>query len=454
MEYGILSVLPTLLVLVTAIIFRRVLEPLLLGTVVGFIIIAGSGFFGSWVDAVYTVMFGETWVWILLVTMLFGAQIALLDSSGATLRFSEIATKVVKNKKSSLLASWVLGLALFIDDYLNALTVGASMRKITDKFKVPREMLCYVADATAGPMAILTPFTAWAFFFMGMLGDLGIDETLGRSTFEIYVSSIPYMVYGFVALIIVPLAIIKVVPPLGPMKKAWERVESTGDVFPEDTDLPEEDTTTQNIPKNPKLYYFIVPIVILVGGTIIMDGDLVSAVLISIAATVAMLVVDRALKWEEIYNTFIKGMESMVMVMTLMLLAFVLLEANEQLGFAEYVIHSVQPWMSENFLPAIAFVVVGAMAFASGSLWGIAAISMPIILPLAEALDVNLYLATGAVVSGAVFGSHCCFYTDATILASRSCQIKPIDHALTQIPYGLIGAAISIVIYILLGIML
>jgi Na+/H+ antiporter NhaC len=135
-----------------------------------------------------------------------------------------------------------------------------------------------------------------------------------------------------------------------------------------------------------------------------------------------------------------------------MFLAFVLLEANTQLGFAEYVINAVKPWMNASLLPVLSFLVVGALAFATGSLWGIAAIAMPIIFPLANAIDVNMFLTIGAVVSGAVFGSHCCFYTDATLLSARSCQIEPMDHALSQIPYGLIGAGVSVIIYIILGI--
>lgn len=451
MEYGILSALPTLTVLITALITKKVLEPLFIGTVIGFIIAAGTGFFGAFVDATFTVMFEDTWVWILLVTLLFGGQIALLEASGGSLQFTHLANKIVKGKKSSLLATWILGIAIFIDDYLNALAVGAAMRKVTDEHKVPREMLAYIVDATAGPMAILTPFSAWAVFFMGMIADNGVTEWLGLDSFPIYVRSIPFMIYGFVAIIIIPLVITRIIPPLGAMKKAWQRVDTTGKVFPETYDVEALQSDEAVVAKKSKLRYFLIPLLFLIGGTILMGNDLIKGVLISLAVTFIMLTIEKAMAWKDIIRHFIKGMEGMVELMTLMMLAFLLLEANKQLGFAEYVINAVLPWMKGAFLPALSFTIVGALAFATGSLWGIAAIAMPIIFPLAHAIDVNMYLTIGAVVSGAVFGSHCCFYTDATLLASRSCQLKPIDHALSQIPYGIIGAAVSIVIYLILG---
>ncbi len=451
MEYGFLSAVPTMTVLIVALITRKVLEPLFLGTVIGFIIAAGTGFFGAWVDAAYTVMLGDTWVWILLVTLLFGGQIALLEASGGSVRFAEMAGKIVKGKKGSLFATWLLGIAIFIDDYLNALAVGAAMRNITDRHKVPREMLAYIVDATAGPMAILTPFSAWAVFFMAMIADNGVTEWLGMESFPIYVRSIPFMLYGFVALLLIPLVITRIIPPLGTMKKAWQRVDTTGNVFPENRLI--EDETPEDIPtdRKSKLRYFLLPLAALIAGTILLGNDLVKGVLVSLAVTLIMFAVERAMKWKDIISNFFKGVEGMVQVMTLMLFAFILLEANTQLGFAEYVINAVKPWMNASLLPVLSFLVVGALAFATGSLWGIAAIAMPIIFPLAHALDVNMYLVIGSVVSGAVFGSHCCFYTDATLLASRSCQIDPMDHALSQIPYGLIGAGISAVIYIILG---
>ncbi|MEQ5854494.1 hypothetical protein NFI08_02140 [Halomonas sp. EF61] len=190
--YGVWSLVPTLVVLVTAIITRRTIESLLAGCLVGLLMIAPSEVVTRGSDILLTVLGNDTVTWIILVCGLFGSLIALLVKTGGVLSFGDAMTKRLHSRRQSLLTTWVLGLVIFVDDYLNALTISASMKKITDRFGVSREKLAYLVDSTAAPVCILVPFSTWAVFFAGLLEDNNVADN-GMS---LYISAIPYMAYA------------------------------------------------------------------------------------------------------------------------------------------------------------------------------------------------------------------------------------------------------------------
>ena len=174
-EFGMLSLVPILLVLVIAIVTRRALEPLAIGAAAAFILLDGFGCIGGLVDGTYAVFRGDTFGMITAVTLLFGVFVQLLEKSRAADAFSNEIGRHVKSAKASLFAAWIVGIILFIDDFLNAIVVGTTMRKTTDRYGVPREMLAYITDVTAGPMAVLLPFSAWAIFFYVHVPGAGPD---------------------------------------------------------------------------------------------------------------------------------------------------------------------------------------------------------------------------------------------------------------------------------------
>ncbi|QUJ69874.1 hypothetical protein KDD30_17020 (plasmid) [Photobacterium sp. GJ3] len=156
-HYGVASLLPSTIVICLALITKRTLEPLIAGSLAGFLMISPASALQDFTGAALEVMQGPVMGWILLLTGLFGGLIALLHLSGGTLAFSEKLQKHIKTRRQALLVSWVLGLLIFIDDYLNALTVSAAMKKVTDKLRVSREMLAYVVDSTSAPVCLLVP---------------------------------------------------------------------------------------------------------------------------------------------------------------------------------------------------------------------------------------------------------------------------------------------------------
>lgn len=442
--YGILSLLPIVLVLVIAIATKRVIEPLAVGAAVGFVLLDGFGCIGGLVDGVYAVFQGDTLGMIVAVTLLFGVLIQLLEKSKSAAAFSVAIGEKVKSAKASLFAAWIVGIILFIDDFLNAIVVGATMRKTTDRYGVPREMLAYITDVTAGPMAVLLPFSAWAVFFMSMFQQLGLPEVTGLSTFEMYWRTIPFIFYALAAILMVPLVILGIIPPLGPMKKAYGKAALAGAV----EGGPAEDTGRA------RPYHFMVPILVLVIATFVLNGDVVQGTILALLVTVLLYRFQGLLSNEELSECVRQGVINMIPVTGIIFFVLLLVEANVRLGTTEYILGLVMPHVSAHLLPVICFFVVCVLAFTTGSFFGTAAVVMPIVVPMALASGCNLYLVLGATISGAVFGSHCCFFGDATVLASTSCEIEPLQHAVTQLPYGLLASAAAAALYTVFGFVL
>ena len=382
----------------------------------------------------------ETIAWVIIVCGLMGSLITLLMRVGAARAFSRALSSKAQNSTSALLYTWLLGLVVFIDDYLNALAVGSSMRKVTDKFKVSREMLAYVVDSTAAPICVLVPVSTWAVFYAGLFMDSGYAES-GQGM-ALYVSAIPYMVYPIVAMLLVPLVAVGIVPALGMMKSAQQRAANGTAPQPLDEAAEEGQVDTED---RVQIYHFVLPIVALLGFSIWYDLDVQIGVIMSVAITICLFGAQRLMAWTQMFDAVIDGIKIMLPALTMVVMAFVFKEVNDQLGLATYVIVNVAPLMTPLMFPALTFLTMALISFATGSSWGVFAIAIPIILPLAESVGVSIPLAIGALISASAFGSHACFYSDATVLAAQGSGCDVMDHALTQIPYALIAAAISCV---------
>ena len=447
-HFGALSLIPALVVIVTALLTRRTLEPLLLGSIVGFIILEGTGFFYAWLDAVYVVMMDATTAWVILVCGLFGSLVALLEKSGGANGFSTLASKYLKTKRAALIGTWVLGIIVFIDDYLNALAVGTAMRKITDKYGVPREFLAYVINSTGATVCVLIPFSTWSAFMAGQLEASGAAEA-GMGT-SVYISSIPFILYGWVAVIIVPLFIFKVIPTWGPMRKAEQRVLETGQTFPDSTkDMMIEEEVIEPGQKY-RAMNFVIPMLVL-AVTVFITSDMLIGVIFGIVSCIILFAPQKLMKPSEFGDTAVRGFSDMVLVLAIVCAAFFLQQANDALGLTPYVIEKVEPILSPTLLPAISFIVIGLLAFATGSFWGVAAIAFPIIVPLAQTMDVNILMACGAVISGAAFGSHSCFYSDAATLTCAASQIRNSDYARTVLPLLILPFVLGIIAFLIAG---
>ncbi|MEQ8514952.1 MAG: sodium:proton antiporter, partial [Chromatocurvus sp.] len=195
--WGLLSLLPTLLVFVLAIWSRRPIESLICGAVLGLVMLEGPGFVAGMADTSLRVLTDEDVAWVILVCGFMGSLIGLLMRTGATAAFTRNLGSRISTARGALMTTWGLGIAMFVDDYLNSMAVGAAMRDITDKFRISREKLAYVVDSTAAPISVLIPFSTWGAFFGGMLVANGLAAEGQGLT--VYISAIPYMFYAWFA---------------------------------------------------------------------------------------------------------------------------------------------------------------------------------------------------------------------------------------------------------------
>ena len=453
MDFGLWTLLPIFVVLVLALLSKRTLEPLIAGTLVAYIIICGADFPTGWMDAFFDVASNRDHQWVFMVCAMFGSLITLLGASHGTLGFSKRLEKLCRGPKSTLIVTWIMGILIFVDDYLNIMTLSTCMKKLTDKHHVPRETLSYIIDSTGAPVCALLPFSTWAIFFSGLffaeqeVAELGFDSAI-----DTFIHIIPYIFYAIAAVIIVPLFSCGLIPKLGRMKTAYRRVQTTGKVYsPESQDLnleEEEDSPALH----GSLVDFLLPVGVLILLAVV-TGELFLAVLAAIVTCFLLYVPRKKLSMTRFFDLAMHGFCNMIPTIAIIYFAFVMQEAMTDIGMAEYVINAVTPYMNAQMFPVITFLLVAILNFSTGSVWGIPAIVTPIILPLAFSIGADPMLTMGAIVSGAVLGSHACFYSDATVLTSSCCKMQNMDHALSQIPYALMAATISAGGYLIGGFM-
>ena len=436
MDYGIVSLLPTALVLVLAVWSQRTLESVLAGAIFAFLIMDGIGFVDTLAEVTLSQLMDEDIAWIILVCGLYGVFIQLLVRSGGSMAFGDLLLGGLRSKRQGLLTTWVLGLVIFLDDYLNSLTVGATMKAVTDRFKTSRAMLAYVVDSTAAPMCLLIPISSWGAYFAGLLEKNG--AAADGQGLALFIESIPYMFYPFLALLIVPFVILGWVPLMGAMKQAEFKAESSGDLGVFEGKVAEE----QEIGTGGPMTFFL-PIVALLFFTIFPSVDLLRGVIAGVLATLVYFASLRLMPLSELFDTCIEGLKTMLPVLAMLLALFVFVEANNRIGLTEFVIESVQPFMTALWLPVIIFITMSAVSFATGSNWGVIAIAMPVAFPLAEIYDVSMPLVIGALLSASGFGSHACFYSDSTVLSAQGAGCQTYEHALTQLPYAVLAASIA-----------
>lgn len=453
MNYGIITLLPALLVIVVAIKSKRTTEALLMGCVSSYAIIAIANRKNPvtlMVDSFFSIITDYDTVWLLIVCGLFGSLIAVINAAKGTHAIANFLGKICKTGKSTLLTSWLLGIIIFVDDYMNIMTISACTKKLSDLRKVPREALAYVIDSTGAPICVLLPFSTWAIFFAGIFYEQKEIAALGyNSAMSTYIHTIPYMFYAMVAVIVVPFFIMGIVPKIGAMKKAYQRVEITGKVYSENSNKlnkREEDESSEEA----KIIDFLIPIatMIIVQLTV---GDMFIAIISAILSAAIIYIPRKKIKLNEFCDLWIQGFADSVSALAIIVAALWMRQASADLNLPEYIIGLVEPFVTPHIYPMIAFLVVAVLEFITGSNWGIPAVCAPIIIPLGAACGANLLSVMAAIVCGGTFCSHACFYSDATVITSASCGIENMDHVYSQLPYTIISAVIASILFLVSG---
>ncbi len=449
--WGWKSLLPTIVVVVTAVLSRKPFEAMLAGCLAGLVMLDPTNLLSPFTDNISKVMGDETIIWIILVCGMMGGFIQLLEISGCLNGFTEWLKVKIKSRRQSLVATATLGVIVFIDDYLNCLAVSSSVKKLTDYYKVSREKIAYLIDSTAAPMCVIVPISTWAVFFAGLLEENGVaSENQGMS---LYVSSIPFMMYAWVAILIAYLVATGLLGDFGPMKKAEARAKA-GNPVPEEfagQELTLKTEAKRELSMGMQLFNFFFPMILLIASTVYYDIDLLKGVFVTCAITIVMYYLQGILSFESQTNALFDGFKTMLYPLSTVVASFFLKEINDSLGMTQYIINAVTPYLDQATYPAIVFAVLALVVFGTSSSWGVFIIAIPIVIPIANSLDVYMPLVIGALLSASSFGSHACFFSDSSVLASQGAGCTPMQHAFTQFPYALIGAALALVSFIVLG---
>ena len=295
-------------------------------------------------------------------------------------------------------------------------------------------------------MCALVPISTWGGFYIALIGDEGLLEGTGLTGMEMYVKTIPYMIYPFAIMIIMFLVIMGWFPKIGTLKKAYQRVESTGNLFPLSGCIADEEMESYN-PDDAKIRDFIVPMLALVAGTLLGGGDIVIGAVAAIAACGFLYILTKNMTLAQFVDSFINGVKDMVYILVMILFIFLFVEGCTKLGFAEYVIDLIVPIMTPELLPPFIFLVLALVSFGVGSYWSVSAIALPIVIPMAIHFGISMPLMLGVIVSAAVFGSQACFYCEVILLSATAAQIEPAEVGFANLPYAIIALIASTGIY-------
>jgi Na+/H+ antiporter NhaC len=437
---GIITLVPTFVVLATAIITHRPVASLIVGVLVGILLNTPKNILGSFSEITLEVMQDPQIAWVIMVCGLMGSLFYLLMAAGGVEAFTLAMAKRANTRKKSLLITWFLGLTMFLDDYLSAIVIGNSMKKVTDKFKVSRSMLAYIVDSTAAPICVLVPISTWAVYFSVILESTD-NISLGEGM-QYYISAIPFMFYPIIALLLVPLVASERFPLIGPMKEEELKASHMNSISQS------KDQDSKNIRTQSNIWVFVLPLLTLILFSWLNNIDLLRGIIATLMLIIPIMIGLKIIDMNSAFDAILDGFKVMIPPLMIVVAAFMFKVINDQLGMPQYIIETMKPILSPTLFPVIVFITMAFVSFATASNWGIYLIVIPIVLPLGIALEVPIPLIIGAVLSASTFGSHACFYTDATVLAAQSSGVDTMKHALTQIPYALIAALTASIAYI------
>ena len=454
---GWYSILPPLLAIVLAIWSKQVILSLFAGIWMGFFILEGfnplAGLTAG-LDGVVNVFGDAGDAKVLIFTLLIGSLIATIEHSGGVrgfVHFLESRRWVHTGFRAQLLA-WVTGLIIFIESNITLLVAGSVSRPLFDRYRISREKLAYLIDATSAPVCAMIPLNAWGAVIIGLIAGTGIENPL-----EVFIASIPYNLYAITAILLALVVIWKNIN-IGPMKAAEERTARGELLWP--TSTPLVDTSAEQVMDEgepPSAAYMAIPIVVMIGmmpvGLYVTgEGNLIEgsgstsilwAVSTAILSLWIMLLATGKSSINALMRVFMTGAGNLLPIATILLLALALGDVASLLQTGPYVAGIAGATVPEFLLAPLIFLVSAFIAFSVGSSWGTFAIMIPIAVPIATTLGLPVPLLLGAAISGAIFGDHASPISDTTVVASMASATDHIDHVRTQIPYALLAAAIA-----------
>jgi len=460
-----MGLFPPLVAIALALITKEVYSSLFIGILLGGLLSANwkpiTALDNLLNDGLISAVSGTAGIFIFLVIL--GTMVALVNHAGGSAAFGRWAETHIKTRVGAMIATFILGVLIFIDDYFNCLTVGSVMRPVTDRHKISRAKLAFIIDATAAPICMIAPVSSWA------AAVSEFTEGTGYSGIELFVRAIPYNFYSLLTLVfVVALAVMKF--DFGPMKKHEFNAIAKGDLFTSGDEAKAVEKESEN-PRG-RVIDLVLPVLILVAICVIgllyvgglFDGasfieafgntdatvGLPWGALVALVITIIYLMARRLISFKDAMACIPKGFMAMVPAILILTFATALKNMTGLLGadvFVGGLMDSAAAGLA-NFLPAIIFVVACVLAFATGTSWGTFGILIPIVTAIFPGNSELMIIGMSACLAGAVCGDHCSPISDTTIMSSAGAQCNHLNHVSTQMPYAITIAAVSFVMYV------
>lgn len=500
--YGWFSLMPPLIAILMALIFREVVTALFAGIWLGALAVAGyNPLQALWrvVDSYVVPALSDSdggHTQIVIFSLLLGGMVGIIARNGGTQGIVDAVAPFANTRRRGKIATLLAGLAIFFDDYANTLIVGNTMRPITDRLKISREKLAYIVDSTAAPVAAMVPISTWVGYEISLISD-GLDIAAAQQSanpalaqalstanpFGVFISTIPYLFYPLLALIFVFLTSF-MDRDLGPMVEAERRAASGGGLHRPGATLATDTSGAVMQAKDgvsPRWYNAALPVltvILVVLGGLYTDGrasvgpdaslmdvfgaadPFVTLLWGSFAGCVMGILLSvgqRLLTLQEALDAWGMGMKAMVTAMVILVMAWSLGQVTADLGTAQFLAQALSDTVPLALIPVLVFVIAAAIAFATGTSWATMAILIPLVIPLTVTLGGAENFAVGggysillgsisSVLAGAIFGDHCSPISDTTVLSSTAAACDHVDHVRTQLPYALLVAVVAMIL--------
>jgi len=477
------SILPPLMAILIALVFRQVLFALFLGIWSG-AFLAGDlsffgffeGFFTALSDYIVPGVADADRMSIVVFSILIGGMVGVITDNGGTRGVIKAITRFVRTKVQGQLVTALMGFVVFFDDYANTMVVGNTMRPLTDKLRISRAKLAYLVDATAAPVATIALVSTWIGAMVGFIATAQADmPDFNEAAYSVFINSLPYNFYAFFTILFVILIAWSGRDFSTMLKARINLYKAKHDPKLDTYNLWKEKIEKDEVEKKESHWSnAAIPIIVLVLGTIIGlfvtgEGDSVQAIvetansyaallwgsLASLVVAIGMTLAKKLLDTEKTLEGMMDGMHTMFDGVLILVLAWALSDVTVTLGTADYLISVFGEALNPFWMPALVLLLSALTAFATGSSWGTMGILMPLVVPLAWQIGVNtgietamtleiIYASVSAVLAGSVWGDHCSPISDTTILSSIATQCDHIEHVNTQLPYAMIVGTISI----------
>ena len=467
MQYGFWSVVPPILTIVLALVTKNVFISLLIGIFTSSMVLCGGAPLTGLNDTFYSFIhtFESNGNTITLISfLLIGALIYLIEKSGGVEGFTDVMLKkraLIKTKRGANIFTWLLGIIIFTSGSLSCMVTGSVSRPFNDALKVPHEKSAFIVHATSTPWCVLFPLSGWLAALAGYLTSGGVPE---NEAISVLLRSIPLNFYCILA-VFGTLAVSLFRINIGPMRKAEERADKPGALdnpgrggaFNEETAAPDN--------AKPRVLNMFLPmgvliVTILAVLTITGKGNptqgagmqsLLWGCILAVLTICILCVAQKQFSVDEVINEMFKGMGTMLPVAGILLFGFTMGNLVKSLDTGNYLTSVFMGVLSPALLPALSFLLCMLLSFATGTSMGTMAIMSVICLPMAISMGISIPLVAGAVFGGSIFGDHSSPISDTTIMSCATTGCDIIDHVKTQMPYVLIFAVISLVLYAVLG---